>query len=364
MAEENVATEVADDDFDLSAALTAEFDKAEAAEAPEPEKESGETAAERARDEKGRFAASAAEGDKGLAAQAKEPGTKESPETKPQADPSLPEQPVLSEQPVIPEDANRAPPGWSPTAKAAFAELPADHPIRLAVAQREVEINKGFAKLTEYKPIERFAEMARRGGTTLERALEAYTGIENELGQNFVGGITKICQNRGISPVALANEIIARNGGSPSNGETGTTPQAHQTAPVDPNAITQTVLNKIREEQEQREIGRLIKEFGSDPKNTFFENVRADMASLIGAGYAKDIPDAYQKACWANDEIRPLLIKQQAAPSIDLSAKAAAASQARNASKSITGSPVPGVSGSTANISLEDEIRGLMNAAV
>jgi hypothetical protein len=53
---DNVATEVADDDFDLSAALTAEFDKAEASEAPEPV-ETAEQAAERVRDEKGRFAA-------------------------------------------------------------------------------------------------------------------------------------------------------------------------------------------------------------------------------------------------------------------------------------------------------------------
>jgi hypothetical protein len=276
--------------------------------------------------------------------------------------PPTPSEAAPAEIPLVPED-NRAPPGWSPTAKAAFGELPADHPIRLAVAQREVEINKGFAKLTEYKPIERYAEMAKRGGTTLEKALEAYTGIEQELGRDFIGGIARICQNRGVNPVALANEIIARNGGSPSNSEPGTTTQAHQTAQVDPNAITQTVLAQLEQREQEREVNRLIKEFGGDPKNTFFENVRADMASLLGAGYAKDIPDAYQKACWANDEIRPLLIKQQAAPSNDLSAKAAAASQARALPSQSPAHPFPEHPVTGPNL-IEDEIRGLMNASV
>ena len=49
------------------------------------------------------------------------------------------------------------------------------------MAKRESEINQGFAKLAEYKPLERFSQMAKQGGTTLEQALESYTGIENML---------------------------------------------------------------------------------------------------------------------------------------------------------------------------------------
>jgi hypothetical protein len=181
----------------------------------------------------------------------------------------------------------------------------------------------------------------------------------------MVGGVSRICQNKGVHPVALANQILARYGAAPSEGQTGEQPQAHQPAAVDPNAIAASVRDQIRAEQIQEEANRSIKQFGSDPKNQFFENVRQDMTRLLQAGAAESLEDAYDKACWANPEIRNLLIKQQApAAASDPSAKVAAATQARAASKSITGSPIPNASAKGPSVSLEDEIRQLMDASV
>jgi hypothetical protein len=236
--------------------------------------------------------------------------------------------------------------------------------VKRDIAKRNDEVGKGFEKLAEYKPIERFAEMAKQSGTTLDRALENYVGIEQDLRRDFVGGIARICQNQGISPLALANQILARNGVAPSEVQPGDQPQARQPAPVDPNAIAQSVREQIRAEQIQEEVTRSIKQFGGDPKNQFFENVRLDMTRLLQAGSAESLEDAYDKACWANPEIRNLLIKQQAVAASDPSAKAAAATQARAASKSITGSPIPNASAKGPDISIEDEIRALMDANV
>jgi hypothetical protein len=356
MSTDNVATEVADDDFDMTADLAAAFDAAEQ-DSPEPviepaeEQETEAQAAERIRDEKGRFAPKAATEDP-------------APEAKP-ADPVVAKEPVAAaaEQPVDPVEAVRPPPGWSPAAKVAFDALPPE--VKQAVAQREQEVNKGFEKLAAYKPIDRFMEMARGSGTTLDRALENYVGMETKLREDFPGGVLALCQRQGIHPVALANHILARSGAAPSEVQAGETQQAHQTAPsVDP-ATAQRIaaLEQHIQQQQNQGVQTEIERFASDPKHTFFENVKADMGRLINAGYATDLPDAYEKACWANQEIRGLLIKQQSAVP-DTSAKAAAALQARSASKSITGSPIPKAGSRGPESSIEDDIRQLMEASV
>lgn len=357
---DNVAAVAADDDFDVTADLTAAFDAAEndtPAPEPEPAGETAEQAAERVRDEKGRFAAKPEEPEP---VAAKEPVKAAEP---------VKAEPVAAVDPLAPPaEAVKPPPGFSPTAKVVWDKETLSKEewdaVKRDIAKRNDEVGKGLAELTEYKPIKQYIEMARQSGTTLDKALANYVGIEQELGRDMVGGVSRICQNKGVHPVALANQILARYGTAPSEGQTGEQPQVHQPAAVDPNAIAASVREQLRAEQLQEEANRSIKQFGSDPKNQFFENVRTDMTRLLQAGAAESLEDAYDKACWANPEIRNLLIKQQSSPASDPSAKVAAATQARAAAKSITGSPVPGAGSKGPAISLEDEIRQLMDASV
>jgi hypothetical protein len=355
MPTDDVAAVAADDDFDVTADIAAAFEAAEAdIPAETTEVTEGETeaqAAERARDEKGRFAPKAA--------------VEAAPAEEQPKDQAVAKEPVADHVEVDAKtvDAPRPPPGWSPAAKVAFATLPPE--VQQSVAKREQEVNQGFAKLAEYKPIERFAEMAKQSGTTLDRALENYVGMETRLRQDFPAGIVELCQRQGIHPVALANHILARNGVAPSEGQAGETPQARQQASVDLTPIHQELnaLKSYVQQQQSATVQTEIERFASDPKHTFFENVKADMGRLINSGYAENLDDAYEKACWANPEIRELLIKQQSTGS-DASAKAAAATQARAASKSITGSPIPKAGSKGPETSIEDEIRQLMDASV
>lgn len=355
MSIDNVASIEADDDFDMTADLAAAFDAAEndgpepVAEPPEEQEEP--QGGERTRDEKGRFAPKAPE--------------ETAPAEEQPKDPVVAKEPVapVAEQPAEPVDAVRPPPGWSPAAKVAFDGLPPE--VKQAVAQREVEVNKGFEKLAAYKPIDRFMDMARNSGTTLDRALENYVGMENKLRQDFPGGIVELCQRQGIHPVALANQILARNGVAPSEAPAGDAQPGHQTPQVDLTPIHQELnaLKSYVQQQQTAGVQSEIERFASNPKNTFFENVKADMGRLLNAGYAESLEDAYEKACWANPEIRDLLIKQQSAAP-DTSAKAAVATQARTAAKSITGSPIPKAGSRGPESSIEDEIRQLMEASV
>jgi hypothetical protein len=259
--------------------------------------------------------------------------------------------------------ALRPPPGWSPSAKVAFEKLPPE--VQQAVAQREVEVNKGFEKLTRFKPIERFDEMARQSGTTLDKALENYVGMENKLRQDFAGGITELCQRQGVNPIALANHILARNGvQSAQQDRTGETP-AHQPAPgVDLSPVMQKIsaLENFIQEQQSQGVQTEIQRFASNPKNTFFENVKVQMGQLIAAGQADDLDDAYDKACWANKEIRELLIKQQMpAPSANA---ADAVSRAKAAAKATGGAPSAGFkpNAGTAGADIRSTIVAAVNA--
>lgn len=261
--------------------------------------------------------------------------------------------------------AIRPPGGWSPTAKAAFNELP--DAVKEAVAKREQEVNNGFAKLAEYKPIDRYVEMAKQSGTTLDRALESYVGIENALRTDFLGGIAHLCQRYGANPVALANAILARSGVSPSQGgEAGATQQAHQTAPnVDLSPLQQKIsaLESRLQQQDQQVVQSEIARFASDTKNVFFENVKADMGRLIETGVASDLQDAYDKACWNNAEIRALLIKQQMPAASGVKA-VDAVQQAKAAAKAVGGAPSAGFKpdATASNLSIRDTIRAAVEA--
>lgn len=300
-----------------------------------------EAAAERARDERGRFAKEAEK----AAQAALDPKAQQAP---PEPVVAAPEAPAGTEQAV------RPPPGWSVASKAEFDKLPAH--VKADIAKREVEVNQGLAKLAEYKPIERFSQMARQGGTTLEKALESYTGIEQMLRSDLVKGMGQIAQNLGVHPVEMAQKILAAYGQQPN--QTGQQPAAQITPDVQallqqqlvPLQRTVQQLTAEKQAQTQAQINSAIDRFFADPANKYAENLSDDMVPLInqrrqqvpGEPYEEVLKWAYERAAWANPEVRPFLVNAE------LEAKTAkakqAADQARAAAKSITGSPAYGTS--------------------
>jgi hypothetical protein len=90
---------------------------------------------------------------------------------------------------------DRAPAGWSPESKLAFnAVLPTAEQwasIKADVLRREADI----------EGVDKFIDMAKRGGTTLVKALEAYTALEALLRKDVFAGIDAILANAGIEDV-------------------------------------------------------------------------------------------------------------------------------------------------------------------
>lgn len=237
-----------------------------------------------------------------------------------------------------------APPhGWSPAAKAAYANLPPE--VQEAVARREQEINNGFRKLQDYKGLDQFAEMARSSGTTLSEAFQRYKAAEDALDSDFMGGVHQLCEMYGVHPVQLAQGFLSQYG-APAPRGVAMDPNSHLLARQlhDTQEAVRTLISE-REQQEQRVINDHISDFSQ--RAVYFEDVRQDMADLIRTGRSDTLEDAYEKACWMNPEIRDLLIKEQAAPQ----EAQARVQRARRASGSLpTGAPAGNsAQGSSAN---------------
>lgn len=96
------------------------------------------------------------------------------------------------------------------------------------------------------------------------------------------------------------------------------------------------------QQTEQAQLQAQIDAFAKD--HLYFENVKGPVAALLRSGEAATLDEAYDMACWARPDIRPLLQKEQAdkAAAAERAAASAKASEARQASGSVTGSPAPG----------------------
>lgn len=269
----------------------------------------------------------------------------EKPEVEAPVDAAAPvEKPVeaVAVEPVAatPGTDARPPPGWSPASKVAFDALPPS--VKADIAKREVEVNAGLAKLADYRPIDRYNEMAKQSGTTLEKALDAYVGMEKMLRTDVFAGFEAIMRNAGVNPAAMAQAYMARQHGDGQQAPEGhQVPIQRQPAPLDQDALIRRAVETMRAEQQQADIASQVQKFAANPANRFFENVKPLMSAIINSGQTDDLQTAYDMACRAHPEVSPL-INQQAAPVVNTQKLAQAATQARQASKSVTGSPVAG----------------------
>lgn len=300
-----------------------------------------------------------------------------------------------------PEPKTAPPPGWSIKAKAAWDKLPTE--VRADIAKREQEVSSGFQ---EYSGIKPFAERARASGQTLPQALAAYTGIEDLIRRDIGAGLMHIAQNSGLTQAetgrlfaGLAQRLgfqISTNapgnqnapGGSPADQNAGADPTALRQlfepllAPVlqKVTALETTLSQRAEGDRTQRLTAaeQVVQSFRSDPEHKFYDNLEEQIFGLLKSGLVKrtgdlaaDLKTAYDQACLLHPEIRDALLNERTA-ALEETRKAEAkkaADKARDASRSINGSPAPGSSEQPArkrgaNQSYDDDLYADVQAAV
>lgn len=245
----------------------------------------------------------------------------------------------------------RPPASWSATAKADFAKLPVH--IQQEVTKREGEIEGGKAQWDQ--KAQRFNRLDSILGPRQERFKLA--GIDETQAVQALFAAQDMLESADPRVRASAIQHLARQSGVDLRSLVQADPQQQPQAQLPP--VVQQLfaeINSLKQSQAQQQTAahqRTASEtqgqldaFAADPANVYFANVRNDMAALIRAGQAEGLKDAYDKATWANPEIRPLLLRdQQQASQATLEQQARArADAARRASGSIIGSPTPGSS--------------------
>lgn len=267
----------------------------------------------------------------------------------------------------VPQEPIRAPTSWSAVGKSKFATLDPEVQSEISKRERDVDriLSERGAQLKAFEPLEK--------AIAPERGYLRMNGVDDATYITSLIAADK--ELRGPNPAqALAQiaRVYGINIGQPP-ASAGQTPQASQLPPyVQQMAERMAFLEQtVTQQQSQAQAAEAAQSQASidafAQENLYFENVKPEMVALLKAGVVDNLPDAYRKACWARDDIRPLLMKEEEAnrTAAVTEAARAKATAARQASGSITGSPAPGATAATpanANSSIEDDVRAAFAA--
>lgn len=275
--------------------------------------------------------------------------------------------------------ASGQPPSWlSPAGKAKWANVPND--IKADIGRMEQEAAAGAQAARMYSDLEPFAQRAAHHGQRLADVIAQYVGIEDLISRDIGAGLTVICRNKGLNQEQAASlfaDLARKFGANPStaNGH-AQPPQAAQFDPNDPlNDLLQPFLGPVMQklqtveerfsnfytaqEQAQRaqfesQVNSLadeITKFAADPAHIFFDDVEPIIDNLFRSGlvprtgnHAADLQKAYDMAVRMDDRtFSAWQGQQQEAREAERRAKEQeAAEKARKASRSLSGSRIPG----------------------
>jgi len=261
------------------------------------------------------------------------------------------EQPKTGE---TPQESIRPPASWSAQAKADFAALPPH--IQKEVSKREGDIDKGFRERAEqlkrYEPLESVIAPHRQkwavAGVDEATAVKQLLAASDWLERDPQSALAHLARSYGVN-IASLGQPLAQSGGGTGQPQAQPDPVANEI-----QALRQELqaLKQGKEQETQQTYVTQIEAFAADPANLYFENVKPAMAKLLQSGLVETLPEAYERAIWADPTIRPLLMQQQAKPAIDPNR----AVKAKLAGASVTGSP-GNAPPPTSNGSIEDDVR-------
>lgn len=284
----------------------------------------------RARDVSGKFAKTEAVGDE-----------TETPIGDEVADSKVEEQPV----------ARKAPSSWRKEAQEKFATL--DPLLQEEIEKREQDFHKGLEPL---KVKAQMADTIERIIQPFEHNMKAANATAVDAIQYFFALDNTFRHGTQVQKAQIVQQLMERAGLTPETLQNAPALDPQLTAAQVQNQQLQSQLNQIVGQQQQQEAAQLnseIAKFSNGKEH--FETVRQDMAALLQAGRAQNLDDAYEKAIWANPQVRSaLLAKQQEEARAEANKKAQDAKRSAQVNIPRRGSLAPS---SSQTGSMEDTIR-------
>ena len=263
-------------------------------------------------------------------------------------------------KPVIPAKYE-APARFTAQAKAEWEKAP--ETVRAEVTRMHKELEAGFAKHKEsaelFEPVRKYHEMAKAAGTTMDKAMERYVAIDQDLAstnpQTKVQAIEHILKVAGITPMQYAAYV---SGQAPDQNamKQDSSVRAMQ-AKIDALEAHISKISTTMQEGEQSNLQSRVAEWASDKPDV--EDLADEIAANVHSGLSLD--DAYAKAkIDAEEKARRLgFIPATQAPAQDT------APQPRRVPQSITGAPSPGsyLAQNSPSSSIKDALRRAMQKA-
>lgn len=248
------------------------------------------------------------------------------------------------EEAVEPEEITPsldAPNSWSADAKAVWGELPpsAQEYILNREKQAHDQISRMGQELSTYKPV---AQVFEANAQTFERhkmspieGVERLLDVQNQLDSDPVGTLQRIASVYGVNFQNLANGT-PENQGQP---DPQVTALQRQVQDLQGKLSEFEKVSQTREEREQEAMvtqARTELEKSGIMQKPHYDELKSDIADILGSGKASTFEEAYEKAAWANPTARQSLLDEQRKAELDKQAKAAA--EAKKAAKVNVGS--------------------------
>lgn len=203
-----------------------------------------------------------------------------------------------TEQPATPDQpASQAPNSWSKEVAAKFDTLDPD--VKAEILKREQDIFKGIEQYKTaaeygknvYQVLQPYQEAISQRGIDpmhhLQSVLEADRLISSASAEQKIAYFKQLA---GMYGVTVDTELFGN--------EDQTVNQLRQE--IEQLKSTFTKQSEQAERARMEKITAEVNAFASDPKNQHFNSLQNEIASLLSSGVCKTLPEAYEKAVWAN----------------------------------------------------------------
>ncbi len=250
-----------------------------------------------------------------------------------------------------------APLSWSKEHRQEFEALPPS--VQQIIAKRESEKEAAFTRAMQeasetkkqakeiYEAIEPFRNRAMLQGSHLPTVLQRMLGWQEVLEADPVNGLIELARTLGVDPRVLAQQQQQQPGYSSEYAQL-----QRQIAELQ-NQLTEREQLQLQSQKQAvvSEIERFAVEVDAtgNPVRPYFQRVAPIMQPIVErlraeyptASGSEILQQAYSDACYADPDVRDILLKQarqeeEAKQSAERRAKAAAA---RKAGSSVTGAP-------------------------
>lgn len=273
-----------------------------------------------------------------------EPATDAKPADKPEA--KTPEQ--IEQEKAEAKKYSTPPRRFLPKAQQTWANTPNAVKADVYRMERELEDqNRSTMEMRqEQQKLAPYADMAKKGGITLDQALERYVGMESLLRENPVKGIAELLRNVGMTPQQYA-QIVSQN--SPQY-QAMMMQRAAQAQPKPQEAPEVTQLrDQLSQERAARVQAEVIAPFAA--RHPRFSELQEDIAFFLNSGRIPSniAPNERLEAAYDMAErINPRSVSSPASPAADATGQIAQTANPRAGTASVRGAPSAGSSGNAA----------------